>query len=96
MDDLKQFKKTQINNYLSSINTEYINATQIKEDLALILQERPAVWFNYEQETLVTEDGSRTKKLEKLKSVTITFTYESIINGKLESIPVKETYILND
>lgn len=94
MDNIREFKEAQINSYLSSVDGDAINANIIKEDLQRLIGEKPAVWFNYKQETLVTEDGSRTKKLEKLESVTITFTYETIIDGKLIPVPVKKTYII--
>ena len=54
MDTLQQFKEKVINDYLSSIDmtSEFLDTTQIKNDLKSKLGEEPAIQFNYKKKNL--------------------------------------------
>jgi len=93
MNALKTEKQKIINNYLSSIDLipDKININEIKSDLKKLLAEEPAVRLNYKKEYKLNEDGSKSKPIEKLKSMTIIFTY---LNENNIPIPVEETIII--
>jgi len=90
MEDIKMLKEKAINNYMSGVDIDNLDANQVKSDLHQLLGEIPAIKFNYEQETLMNEDGSEGKKLEKLDSIEIIFTYnkEIEVGGKTQSVPI--------
>lgn len=98
MDEIVNFKKMQINNYFSNqydLNERNLNIYQIKKDLHMLIGEEPGVQLNYETETLITEDETETKKIEKLNSISVYFTYDINI-GLTETIPrfEKVTYLI--
>jgi hypothetical protein len=98
MDELVNFKKIQINNYFSSqydLSESNLNIYQIKKDLHMLIGEEPGVQLNYETENLIMEDGTESKKIQKLNSISIYFTYDINI-GSTETIPrfEKVTYLI--
>ena len=99
MDDVKMLKEKTINNYMSNVDLNNLDANQIKNELHQLLGEIPAIKLNYEQESLLNEDGSETgKKLEKLESIELVYTYEREmqVNGKVVMVPIpvnKKFYI---
>lgn len=94
MDNVRAFKEKVVNDYLSQIDYQTIDVNQIQEDLQRLLGEKPAIQLNYKQDTLLTEDGSKPKKLEKLESITVVFTYETLVGNQSVPVPVRETFIV--
>ena len=96
MDQIQAFKEKQINDYLSSIDMTNIDPSQIKNDLKRLLGEEPAVKLNYINESILNEDGSKSKKrLEKLDSMTIIFTVDKeIMPGLTSPFPITQTFIV--
>ena len=96
MDNLQAFKEKAINDYLSSIDMNDLDANQLKNDLKKLLGEEPAIRFNYRKDELVNEDGSKNgKKIETLESVNIIFTVDrEIMPGKTAPFPVTKTFIV--
>ena len=93
--DEKSIKEKAVNNYMSSVDLDNLDANQIKNDLHQLLGETPAIKFNYEQESILNEDGADTgKKLEKLESIELIFTYEKEIGGKTVPIPVNKKFFI--
>ncbi len=91
----KSIKEKAINNYMSEVDLENLDANQIKNDLQQIIGEIPAIKLNYEQETILNEAGADTgKKLEKLESIELIFTYEKEIGGKNIPIPVNKKFFI--
>jgi hypothetical protein len=80
MNDIKQIKEKQINDFISnSLNFENpgeISVSEIKNGLKNILGEEPAVSFNYTKDTMISEDGNTKKRIEKLESVKVIYTYQ--------------------
>ena len=90
MDNIKEFKKKAINDYMSQIiDYNNIDIDQIKEDIQKLIGEKPGVQLNYKQEQLITEDGSKPKRTEKLESINVIFSYETEIAGRI--LPMAET-----
>ena len=73
-----ELKKKQINDYMSSIDydSESISVGQMKNDLHRILGEKPGVELKYKSDSMIVEGDKKVRKLGKLESVTIFFTYE--------------------
>ena len=96
MDNLQTFKEQQINDYLSSIDMVNIDVNQLKNDLRNKLGEEPAIRLNYDNQQMVSEDGSKTgKRVERLDSVSITFTVEREFRpGQTAPFPVTKTFIV--
>ena len=96
MDAIQMFKEKQINDYLSSIDMSNLDPDQIKRDLKRLLGEEPAVRLNYSNESILNEDGSKSKKrLDKLDSMTIIFTVDrEIMPGTTAPFPVTQTFIV--
>lgn len=78
MNPVVELKRKQINDYISSLelNEDSINVSQIKNDLSIILNEKPGVELKYTKESLITEGGARKISSGKLESITIFYTYE--------------------
>ena len=64
----------------------------IKYDLKCLLGEEPAIRLNYRREELVNEGGKESKKLERLESISIFYTYENELN---QLLPTEETFIIS-
>lgn len=91
MNTIEQQKIKAINNYMSLIDIdENIDYKKIEFELASLLGEKPAVQLEYKDETFLNEDGKEAKKINKLKSINIFYTYED--NGILKF--GKKTYII--
>ena len=100
MDDLKMYKKKEINNYINSLdlNTD-IDLNMIKKDLHEKIGEEPGIELNYVREEMLMEDGKSKKEIEKLESINITYTYTKNVddgNGNIIEIvvPSTEKYII--
>jgi len=78
MNELKNLKEKQINDYISNImlSEETIDIDKIKTDLGRILGEKPGIDLEYKTDTLIVEDGKKTIRKEKLESVKIYYSYE--------------------
>jgi len=94
MDEIANFKKTQINNYFHSLydlNEDNLNIQQIKMDLQQLIDEIPGIDLHYETEKLIAEDGGDEVKIEKLSGITIFYSYDVNMgfdeNGKPIIIP---------
>ena len=95
MNDLKIFKEQQIKQYLENIDLDNIDTKKIQRDLKALLGEEPAVRLNYKKETMIMEDGRKTKPIETLESVSIIYTYDTVINGQDYTLPAEEKFIIN-
>lgn len=89
----KTFKEQRINNYITDVfsNSEVdIDANKIKKDLHFLIGEEPAVQIKYKQEVILAEDGTSSKRLESLESISIIYSYGDFMNpsfDKLEYFP---------
>jgi hypothetical protein len=96
MDNLQEFKEKQINTYLSSVDLTDMNIKQIQQDLRKLIGEEPAVKLNYINEKSLNEDGSEGKRIEKLDSVSITFTInKELLPGKEFPFPITKNYLID-
>jgi hypothetical protein len=106
MDDLKNFKEKQINDYISHNldfeNPDKISSNTIRTELRNLLGEEPGIKLNYRKDTMINEiDGEKeTKKIEVLESITIIFTYEKAIpdgiGGMIQiPVPVEKEFIIS-
>lgn len=96
MDNLQAFKEKAINNYLSNVNLNDLDTKQLKQDLKSLLGEEPAVQMNYINEKPLNEDGTEGKRIEKLDSVTITFTInKEVMPGTEIPFPISKTFLLD-
>jgi len=79
MNNIKQVKEKQINDYISNalLKEDKINIDKIKNDLSLLLGEKPGVELEYISEKLLLEDGKEPITKEKLESINIYYTYET-------------------
>jgi len=79
MNDIKNLKEKQINDYISNIDLseENINIQEIKDGLSVLLGETPGINLEYETETMVLENGEGTKRINKLESISIFYTYDN-------------------
>jgi hypothetical protein len=77
MDDLKIFKEKLINDYIyNNVNLTHVKATDIKNGLKNILQEEPAVKFNYKENMKINETTGKVERLpNELESIDIYYTY---------------------
>ena len=95
MNDIQIFKEKEINNYLSNIDLTNMDINSMKMELKGILGEEPAIKLNYVTETLLNEDGSDSKKIEHLETVTVTFTInKELIPGKDIPFPISKTFVV--
>ena len=88
MDEIANFKKTQINNYFHSLydlNEDNLNIQQIKMELQQLIGEIPGIDLH------IAEDGGDEVKIEKLSGITIFYSYDVNMgfdeNGKPIIIP---------
>jgi len=96
MDSLQLFKEKAINNYLSSVSLVDIDVAQMKQDLKSLLGEEPAIRLNYVSTQPINEDGSKAKRIEKLDSISITFTInKEIIPGNEIPFPVTKDFLVD-
>jgi len=96
MDSLQQIKEKAINNYLSSIDLVDMDINQMKQDLKSLLGEEPAIRLNYVTSQAINEDGSKAKKIEKVDSISITFTInKEIIPGSEIPFPITKDFLVD-
>ena len=96
MDNLQVFKEKQINTYLSSVDLTDMNIKQIQQELKQLIGEEPAVKLNYINEKSLNEDGSEGKRIEKLDSVSITFTInKELLPGQEIPFPITKNYLVD-
>jgi len=96
MDNIQAFKEKQINTYLSSIDLTNMDIKQIKQDLRNLIGEEPAVQLNYINEKPLNEDGSEGKRVEKLDSVSITFTInKELLPGQEIPFPITKKFLVD-
>lgn len=99
IDNLMLFKEQQINHYFTNVvdfNSE-ISVKKMIEDIGQIIQEKPAIKINYVKDTILneSEDGTtELKEIEKIESVTVTYTVEKDYNGQSLYFPVEKTFII--
>jgi hypothetical protein len=79
MNDIKQLKEKTINDYISQclLDENNIDIDKMKEDLSILLGEKPGIELEYKSEKLILEDGKKIIKKEKLESIHIYYTYEN-------------------
>jgi hypothetical protein len=104
MDEIKNEKEKQINNYISNNlnfeNPNEISSRKMKEELKNILGEEPGVKLNYRSEELLSETDGKKKRIETLESITIVYTYEkSLPDGRggvnMIPVPVEKEFLIN-
>jgi hypothetical protein len=92
MNEEKQHKEKQINNYIANLDPENLNADLIKQELQKLIGEVPGIKFNYKSEEMLMEDEKSKKKIEFLESIDIIYTYDM---GQGVPIPVTKNIIIN-
>lgn len=76
MNEIKNLKEKQINNFIYEIDLNNITSTEIKQGLKSILGEEPGVKFNYKQDTSINETTKKIERKEQeLNSIEVFFTY---------------------
>jgi hypothetical protein len=77
MNEIKRVKEKQINDYISNIiiDENEIDVDKIKEDLGFLLGEKPGIELEYISENLLLEDGKSKKRIKKLESINIYYTF---------------------
>ena len=91
MNSSEQAKVKLINDYMSLMNLDpnNIDYKKIEFELGQALQEKPAINLKYEEETVLNEDGKGEKKISKLTSIEVFYTYTDATGlkyGKLNYI----------
>lgn len=83
MNDIKQAKEKQINDYISNslLKEDSIDVDKMKTELSTIIGEKPGIELDYKTEYMIVEDGKESIKKNKLDSINIYYTYED--NGKI-------------
>ena len=96
MDNLQLFKEKAINNYLSTISLVDIDVAQMKKDLKALLGEEPAIKLNYVSTQAINEDGSKAQRVEKIDSISITFTInKEIMPGNEIPFPITKNFLVD-
>lgn len=76
MNEIKNLKEKQINNFIYEIELNNASVSEIKQGLKHILGEEPGVKFNYTQEMRVNETtGKKERQESELESIEIYYTY---------------------
>ena len=77
MNEIKQLKEKQINDYISNLilEEESIDVDKMKNDLSIILGEKPGIELEYKSENMILEDGKEKIRKEKLETVNVYFSY---------------------
>jgi hypothetical protein len=76
MDEIKNLKEKQINDFVYEIELNDVSVSEIKMGLKRILKEEPGVKFNYVQPISVNErTGEKERKPQELESIEIYYTY---------------------
>lgn len=96
MDEYRRMKEQIINEYIHDILSDgFIDVKQSKEYLKNRLGEEPAIQLAYDKEEKINEGSGEVEQIEKLQSITVYYTYDTVINN--ESVPAfgKLEYIVN-
>jgi len=76
MDEIKQLRTQQINNFISSFDDlKDITVKEIEEGLQNIIGEKPAVDFEYGAEHILNEDTKEDQRVVELKKIHILYSY---------------------
>lgn len=76
IDDIKQLRTQQINNFISSIDDlKDIEVTDIENGLLEILGEKPGVDFEYGVEHILNEATNKDERKVELKKINILYSY---------------------
>lgn len=76
MNEIKNLKEKQINDFIYDIDINNATVSEIKGGLKYILGEEPGVQFNYKKDVLVNEKtGEKTRNSDELESIEIYFTF---------------------
>lgn len=76
MDEIKNLKEKQINDYIYEVELNDPSVSEIKKGLKYILGEEPGVKFNYTQELKINETtGKKERQKSELESIEIYYTY---------------------
>jgi hypothetical protein len=84
----KSMKQISIMNYISKINFNRDNWSlkAIKEDMRRFLGEEPGIEIVYMKDVMLNEDGSGSKEIEKVETISIVFTD---LDDKLKRVEFK-------
>lgn len=76
MDEIKQLRTQQINNFISSFdNLKDITVKEIEEGLQNIIGEKPGIEFEYGAEHFLNEDTKQDERIVELKKIHILYSY---------------------
>lgn len=76
MDEIKQLKTQQINNFIASFDDlREVTVSDIEEGLLEILQEKPGVDFEYGVDFVLNEDTGENERKNDLKKIHILYSY---------------------
>jgi len=76
IDDIKQLRTQQINNFISSLdNLKDVTVKEIEEGLLDILNEKPGVEFEYGAEHILNEATKKDERIVELKKINILYSY---------------------
>lgn len=76
MNEIVQLRTQQINDFISSFeNLNDIDVEQIEEGLSLILNEKPAVDFEYGVDYILNESTGKEERKNGLKKIHILYSY---------------------
>ena len=93
MNSDEMMKVKVINNYMSLVDlndASKLDYKKIENELAIALNEKPAVKFVYDVETSLNEDGKTDKRIETLKTIEVYYTYSD--GGELKY--GKQSYVI--
>lgn len=79
MDEIKQLRTQQINNFMSQFdNLNDVTTDQIEEGLKDILEgETPGIDFEYGVDFMLNEDTGDEERTNELKKIHILYTYDN-------------------
>lgn len=81
MDDIKNFKIKQINEFMASFdNLKDIDVDQIEEGLKGVLGEKPGIDFEYGIDYLINENTGEEERKDELKKINIIYSYIDDVN----------------
>jgi len=78
MTSSEMMKVKVINDYMSLLdlnNPSKIDYKKIENELSIALNEKPAVKLKYEDDIVLNEDGTGEKKVNKLRTIEVFYTY---------------------
>ena len=76
MNEIKNLKEKQINDFIYQIEINNTSVSEIKQGLKNFLGEEPGIKFNYTQPISVNEKtGKKVRQEKELESIEIFYTY---------------------